>query len=408
MDGLTRDELIRRTGVDAERLDRMIALGLISPRETEPSFGGGDIHRVRLFDGLDRGGLPLEAVADAVRHGDLSFAFLDLPYWERFGSLTDKTLREVADESGVGLDILGVIRESNGYARPDPHDAAREDELPQIELSKASIAAGVDPLALERQIRVWGESLRKIAEADANFYHTQFEIPLLKAGLTESQMMEVGAQSAVMMAPLLDAAILAMYHAQSEHTWMANIVEAVESTLERTGRHRAEVNPPAICFLDLTGYTRLTEEQGDQAAASLAASFTQQVYRSSRSYNGRPVKWLGDGVMIFFEQAGMAVSAALEMVERIPTAGLPPAHVGIDAGPVVYQDGDYFGRTVNVAARISGRATAGQVLVSDRVRSSIGEHDARFVDVGSFELKGIIEPLRLYRAERDGGGRADG
>ncbi|MGH2793031.1 MAG: adenylate/guanylate cyclase domain-containing protein [Actinomycetota bacterium] len=299
MDGLTRDELIRRTGVDAERLDRMIALGLISPRETEPSFGGGDIHRVRLFDGLDRGGLPLEAVADAVRHGDLSFAFLDLPYWERFGSLTDKTL-------------------------------------------------------------------------------------------------------------LLDAAILAMYHAQSEHTWMANIVEAVESTLERTGRHRAEVSPPAICFLDLTGYTRLTEEQGDQAAASLAASFTQQVYRSSRSYNGRPVKWLGDGVMIFFEQAGMAVSAALEMVERIPTAGLPPAHVGIDAGPVVYQDGDYFGRTVNVAARISGRAAAGQVLVSDRVRSSIGEHDARFVDVGAFELKGIIEPLRLYRAERDGGGRADG
>ena len=395
---MSREELIRRTGVSAGRLDEMIALGLVA--ETDGGFSNGDLRRVRLFHNLDEGGLPLDAVADAVRSGDLSFAFFDLPYWERFGALADKTLGEIVAEGGISLEMLQVIRESMGYARPGAEDPIREDELPQLELVKAGLAAGADPVALERQIRVWGESLRKLSQADANFYHSQFEVPLLKAGMTPSQMMEVASYSGAMMAPLLDSAVIGMYHAQSEHSWMANVVEAVESTLEQTGRHLAAADPPAICFLDLTGYTRLTEERGDEAAAELAASFTQQVYRSSQGHRGRPVKWLGDGVMIVFESASAAVEGSLEMVEHIPAAGLPPAHVGIDAGTVVFQDGDYFGRTVNIAARIAGRATAGEVLVSDRVRAAVSEAAIGFADAGSAELKGIEGPIQLYRAVR--------
>jgi len=398
MIGMSRDELIRRTGVSAERVDQMIALGLVA--ESDGAFSNGDIRRVRLFTGLDEGGLPLEAVADAVRGGDLSFAFFDLPYWDRFGTLADKTLGDVVAESGISLEMLQVIRESMGYARPDADDAVREDELPQVELVRAGLAAGADPEALERQIRVWGESLRKLSQADANFYHSQFEVPLLKAGLSPSQMMEAASHAGVMMAPLLDNAVIGMYHAQSEHTWMANVVEAVESTLERTGRHRVATDPPAICFLDLTGYTRLTEERGDEAAAELAASFTQQVYRASQGHRGRPVKWLGDGVMIVFDTAASAVEGSLDLIEHIPAAGLPPAHVGIDAGNVVYQDGDYFGRTVNIAARLAGRAAAGEVLVSDRVREAVSEPTIGFADAGSAELKGLEAPIQLYRALR--------
>jgi adenylate cyclase len=88
---------------------------------------------------------------------------------------------------------------------------------------------------------------------------------------------------------------------------------------------------PAICFMDLSGFTDLTEQ------------------RQGRAY-------LGDGVMLYFGSAEDAVPAALEMLDATAEAGLPPAHIGIHAGPVVFQGGDYFGRTVNLAARIMGHA----------------------------------------------------
>jgi len=99
-----------------------------------------------------------------------------------------------------------------------------------------------------------------------------------------------------------------------------------------------------MCFLDLVGYTRLTEEQDDDAAAEIAANLTELTQRAARARGGLPVKWLGDGVMFFFKRPSAAVLSALEMAQEAPAAGLPPP-VGIHAGPIVVQDGDYFGRT---------------------------------------------------------------
>jgi len=121
-----------------------------------------------------------------------------------------------------------------------------------------------------------------------------------------------------------------------------------------------------MCFLDISGYTRLTQERGDAAAAELAEQLGRIVQRTSVTYGGRPVKWLGDGVMLHFPNPGRGVEAALEMVVGVAEAGLPPAHVGLHAGPVIFQEGDYYGQTVNVASRIAGYAQAGEVIVSRR------------------------------------------
>ena len=99
-----------------------------------------------------------------------------------------------------------------------------------------------------------------------------------------------------------------------------------------------------------------------------------------------------------------AVVAALEMVERTAQAGLPPAHVGLHAGPVVFQDGDYFGRTVNLAARIAGHAQAGQVLVSDQVVAECGDGTVAFEPIGPVPLKGVADPVPLHRATRQAPG----
>src|SRR5439155_17189280 len=117
---------------------------------------------------------------------------------------------------------------------------------------------------------------------------------------------------------------------------------------------------------------------------------------------GRPVKWLGDGVMVYFREPGAAVLFGLEMLENIPAAELPPAHVGIDAEPVIFQHGDYFGRTVNVAARIAAYAGPGQVLVTDDVLRVTNDPEVAFVDIGSVELKGVSGPVRLHEARRNG------
>jgi class 3 adenylate cyclase len=136
-----------------------------------------------------------------------------------------------------------------------------------------------------------------------------------------------------------------------------------------------------------------TSRRGDRAAAALA-DLVEQV---SLPRGGQPVKWLGDGVMFHFRRPGQAVVAALEMVERTPQAGLPPAHVGLHAGPVVFQDGDYFGRTVNLAARIAGHAGPGQVLVSDQVVAACPDGQVAFEPIGPVPLKGVADPVPLHR-----------
>lgn len=111
-------------------------------------------------------------------------------------------------------------------------------------------------------------------------------------------------------------ALLAIYHAHQEHAWTDVFVADVESVLDRAGLRPRTKTPPAMCFLDISGYTRLTEERGDQAAADLAARLTGSVQQVSERRGGKVVKWLGDGVMFHFREAGQAVLAALEMVER--------------------------------------------------------------------------------------------
>jgi adenylate cyclase len=113
------------------------------------------------------------------------------------------------------------------------------------------------------------------------------------------------------------------------------------------------------------------------------------------------VKWLGDGVMFFFREPGAAALAAVEMVEVVGRRGLPPAHVGIHAGPVIFQEGDYFGRTVNLAARIAEYARPGEVLVSQEVVDAADAAAVSFVEIGPVELKGVPGTIRLYTARRD-------
>jgi adenylate cyclase len=158
--------------------------------------------------------------------------------------------------------------------------------------------------------------------------------------------------------------------------------------------------PPAIAFLDLTGYTALAEEQGDQAAAEVAADLASVVREAAQAHGGRPVKWLGDGVMFHFADPGSAIRSGLDIVEQTEKAISVPARMGINAGAVIVQEGDYFGRTVNIASRIADYARPHEVLVSEEAKRSAGVGDVDFELVGDVPLKGVSRAVRLHRATR--------
>jgi adenylate cyclase len=153
-----------------------------------------------------------------------------------------------------------------------------------------------------------------------------------------------------------------------------------------------------MCFLDLTGFTQLTQERGDAVAADVVERSSRIVRRISVQHEGRPVKWLGDGVMFYFPDPASGVAAAVEMVDALSDADLPSAHVGLHAGSVVFQQGDYYGQTVNLAARIGEFARPGEVLVSRAVLDATDATLVRFEAVGPVEFKGVSEPVELYAA----------
>jgi adenylate cyclase len=390
-----------RAGVDPDYVDRLVELGILSPGSGN-TFSAGDVRRARWVQSFDQAGVPLEGLAAAVRDGTLSFSYLDATAFDRFAGVSTTTFRELSERTGVPLDLLLVIREAHGFAEPRPEDHVREDELAVVPAIENQLASGIRPEVIERLLRAYGDGLRKIVEIETDWYRTEVQMPLLEAGMTEAEMLAAQADIGSRMAPLMEQALLSIYHGQQEHAWSTSAVEDVEAALERAGLYRPVRRPPAVCFLDITGYTRLTEERGDEAAADLATKLATLVRGSSREHDGQPVKWLGDGVMFYFPNPGDGVSAALDMVEGLPAAGLPPAHVGIHAGPVVFQDGDYFGRTVNIAARIAEYARPGEVLVSQEVVEATVLEGVDVTAIGPIELKGVSEPLSLHSVRRLG------
>jgi class 3 adenylate cyclase len=300
----------------------------------------------------------------------------------------------------VPLDLLKAVREARGFAEPRPEDYLREDELSVVPVIELQLSSGFRPAVIERWLLAYGDGLRRIAETETDWWRSEVELPLLEGGMTETEMLEAQADLGSRMTPLMEQALLAMYHGVQEYAWSKSAVEDVESALERHGLYRPVRRPPAMAFLDISGYTRLTEEHGDEAAADVAARLATLVRRSSQEHGGQPVKWLGDGVMFYFPDPGPGVLAALDMVEGAAAHSLPPARVGIHAGPVVFQEGDYFGRTVNIAARIAEYARPGEVVVSREVVDAIDGSPATFTPIGPVELKGVSGSLRLLTARR--------
>jgi class 3 adenylate cyclase len=176
----------------------------------------------------------------------------------------------------------------------------------------------------------------------------------------------------------------------------------MEGVLGGAGRLPERVpRPPAIDFIDLAGFTSLTIERGDEAAATVATRLFDVAETAVLPVGGRVVKQLGDGVLLRFPDTETAVRTVGSIARALTSAGLPPAHGGIAAGPVIDRDGDVFGRTVNLASRIAAEAGPGEIVVEEGVVVALPRGTATFEPVGRVELKGVPMPVALWRLRLD-------
>ncbi len=396
MGSYSRDEAAGRAGVEPAYVDRLVDLGVIVPAGGR--FSDGDVRRAMIALSVEDAGISIDGMAAAMRRGAMSLDFLDAPAYERFAAVAPETFREVSERTGVPIELLTVVREAIGLAEPSPDDRLRADEMAVVPFLELQVAAGFRSSSIERLLRVQGDATRRMTEEEGAWWASEVIAPALAAGKGVAGMAD--AEFAARTTPLSEQAMLALYHAQQARAWTANILEGLETLLAAAGLHSRLERPPAVCFLDITGYTRLTQERGDDAAADLAATVANLVQRSSVQHGGKPIKWLGDGVMLYYRDPGASATAALEMVDGLEAAGLPPAHVGLHAGPVLFQQGDYYGQTVNLSARIADYARPGEVLVSRELAEVSRDPAIEFRDVGPVELKGVAGAVHLLRAVR--------
>jgi class 3 adenylate cyclase len=399
---LSRVELAAMAGVGEEEIDRLVDAGVLIERDTPAGpFRGIDVLKVRLARACEEGGIPMDAMTAAIKGGRLSFAFLEA--WP-FGAATTRaaqTHAELAAEVRLSFETLRAIVTAFGFPPPQPGDVVVEAEQPiALLMGKAIELDVIDEQAAVRLASVYVEVFRRVAAAENEVYHAGLEMPLLRAGMGDRTGMEMASKMGVDLVPLLDRAVFAAYRRQQELAWTEHQIEHIEQAVGSAGISLPPGAPPAMSFVDLSGYTRLTEERGDEAAAAMAGRLSDIVQDGSRRHRGEVVKWVGDGVMFRFRDPAGAVASALEIAHDVPAAGLPPAHVGVAAGPVIQQGGDFYGRTVNLASRISDRAAAGQILVNALVVETVSIPGVRFDSIGTVELHGMPRPIELFEATR--------
>jgi len=395
--GLTQAELAARAGVTHLRVEQLAELGVVSASDRDGSFRPIDVQRIRVAEAFVESGLALEDLGRLVREGHVTFPNLEAVFGEPIGA-SETTLSEFAAEVGRDPDLLRRVYTQLGLPQPADDDRLRVDDLGHSDDGMLVFDArdlGLDDDFLLRAARVCGDGTSRLVESVNSLVREE-----LRPASARSR---PGAPPIRGGGPFVATGRLTgwLVRRHLEAVTHRNIVENIEHVMEETGiGRRRDLSSPAIAFVDLSGFTRLTGTDGDEEAGRLAVRLSGLVQELTASRGGRTVKTLGDGVMLHFREPGEAVSTALELVDAIPLAGLPAARVGISSGPVVFREGDYFGGAVNMASRITDYARPNEVLVSEEVAQSGERGTSAFEDLGTVELKGIREPVRLFRAAR--------
>src|SRR5262245_60034272 len=317
---------------------------------------------------FEEAGISLEDVARGMAGGDLSFplgSFLPEP------ARVTATHAELAARLECSPELLRRLSCEFGLP-PSADDRVRDDDAEMLSLLLAKLDLATED-ELSRFARLYGGTIQRMVDSGLQFFDRAVRQRVGTFEVSDEEKDRLVYERAAGFTELVSSVVPWLQRRHREHSVLDYLVAVTEGFMEERGiTPRLPRQPPAIAFLDLTGYTTLAEERGDEAAADLASGLASIVQGAAQAHRGRPVKWLGDGVMFHFIDPGRAILSGLELVEQTEKSTSLPARVGINAGAVIVQEGDYFGRTVNVAARIADYARPHEVLVSEEAKRSAG------------------------------------
>jgi adenylate cyclase len=263
-----------------------------------------------------------------------------------------------------------------------------------LSYASAVLAAGFPLVAFLQLVRVYGQALAQMADAEVRLFHIYVHEPLMREGVPGLEMAEEMDALARELLPLSAPIMQHIHQRYLQHFVEQDVVGHMEADFDQDtldlGRLRV-----AIAFADLAGYTRLTEEQGDEEAVSAVERFVEAV-ELTLPEEARVIKTLGDEVMVVGSDPATLVAWAVGF-QRLFEGQEPAPRIGVHYGETLYRDGDYYGREVNQAARVVARAAGGEVLVTRAVVEAAAD-GLRFDLIGEVRLKGFTEPTELFLA----------
>ena len=401
--GMTRTfsarELATEAGVSPERIDWLVGIGILKPREPG-IFRFGDVFRVKLVSALLEGGFTSEQVAWAVSEGHLNLDRVDEYQLVEPGPWSSRTFAEFMATAGPRASLLPAVYAALGLPEPDPSSPIHTDEEERLQRFLEGWGPAQSDETLVRAARLIAEGTRMVTLGWGDLLDEQVAGPARERlyrgeiGRFPEEVRETFS-TVLRLQPRMMEWLIQRYNEQRS---AGRIVEGFEEFFASRGLGPppAPMAPPAVVFVDLSGFTRLTEERGDEVAVRFASTLQREADAVAKANDGRLVKLLGDGAMLRFPDADRGLDAALSVVRSLSVDGTIPAHAGVHAGPVIERDLDLFGRTVNLASRIAEAAGPGQVLVSEAVVEAVDRPEVRFERADAV-MKGIPETVAVFR-----------
>ncbi len=392
---LTLKEAAERVGVSPATLRRWAESGVIPEVDGAREWTEAAVAHARIVARLRERGHRLDQIREAGRQGRLAYGYVE----SLFGDERAKwSLDDAAYETGLESALIERFWASIGLP-PSALDELTDEDLEALRYVSSVLAAGFPLVAFLQLCRVYGQSLAQIADAEVRLFHLYVHEPLMREGVPGLEMAEEMEGLARDLLPVASPLMDYVHTRFLQHFVAQDVVGHMETELDDDESAAGRVRV-AIAFADLAGYTRFTEEEGEEEALSSVERFVEGVTHTLPD-DARVVKTIGDEVMVVGTDVGALVDWAVGFLGSVEER--PQPRIGINFGSTLYRDGDYFGREVNLASRVVARARGGEVLVTDSVVEAVsGTAHLRFEAIGDVKLKGFDEPRQLCRASAPG------
>jgi len=381
-------EVARMLDVSPDTLRRWTREGIVPLRDGE--WTPAALAQARIVARLRERGHALDELREAAHSGRLAYGYMEELFPPRSET---RTLRAAARETGLEEALIRRIWAAAGFSATSLEQGVSEDDVQLLRYMAAVLSAGFPLVAFLQLVRVYGQALAAIADAEVKLFHLFVHEPLIRDGVDGLDIAEEMGGLASDLLPLAAPIMEQVHQRYLQHFIEQDAVGHLELEVDsdaELGRLRV-----AIAFADLAGYTRLTEEAGEEEALDIVERFVEAVEETLPD-TARVIKTIGDEVMVVGSDpsalADWAVGFQLLYGERRP---LP--RIGIHAGGALYRDGDYYGRAVNLASRVGARAAGGEVLVTRPIVEAAGRHLA-FRHIGEVRMKGFAESTELFLA----------